>query len=110
MLFIFIIRIYKKKIGMVYYKIATNNTQPTLGARDVTPSLTLLTLDAALVIDRFDNMDSLELVRFSPVGGRPLPECTWQAPGFTLEGDLLTFETGAKSPKLGLHSKYLKTI
>lgn len=57
------------------YKSRTANTQPTLGVNEVTPSLTLLTLDAALVIDKLESMDSFELVRFSiPEGGRPEDE------------------------------------
>lgn len=52
-------------------------------------------------------MDSLELARLMPVGGRPGPECTTQAPGLYLEGDLLILDIGAKSPKFGRQSKYL---
>jgi hypothetical protein len=74
----------------------------------LTPSLTLLTLEAALVLEAKDVIDSFELARFSPLGGNPGPEeCTMQAPGLCLDGDLLTLEMGAKSPKCGRHSKYL---
>lgn len=55
-------------------------------------------------------MDSLELERLSiPEGGNPHDEeWTWQEFGFIFEGDLLTFVAGAKRPKFGRHSKYLK--
>lgn len=48
------------------------NTQPTFEVNEVTPNLTLLTLEDALVTDKFDNIDSFELVLFRmPVGGNP---------------------------------------
>lgn len=55
-------------------------------------------------------MDSFEFVRLSiPLGGRPEDdEWTWHAFGFIFDGDLLTLLTGAKRPKFGRQSKYLK--
>ena len=76
----------------------------------MTPSLTLRTLDAALVFEAKDVIDSLELVLFKPEGGSPGPECTTQAEGLYFEGDLLTLEIGAKRPKFGRHSKYLQEV
>lgn len=64
--------------------------------------------DAALVIEDKETIDSFELALLNPVGGKPPPGCTWQELGLILLGDLLTFDGGAKSPKLGRHSKYLR--
>ena len=75
---------------------------------DVTPSLTLLMPEAALVVDAPESIDSLELALLTPDGGSPRLGCTAQLPGLRLEGDLLTFETGAKRPKFGRHWKYLR--
>lgn len=93
---------------MVLLQIFKSNPQPTFGVKDVTPNLTLLTPDVVLVLEVIDVIDSLELVLFNPDGGKPDPECTTQAPGLCLDGDLLTLEIGANNPKFGRHSKYLK--
>lgn len=67
--------------------------QPTFGVREVTPNLTLRTLDAALVKDAIEFMDSFEFARLIPVD-----ECTTHAPGLCFDGDLLTFVRGANKP------------
>lgn len=94
---------------MIELKKMINNTQPTLvGLNELTPSLTLLALDAALVNDKLELIDSFEPALLNPDGGIPGPECITQEPGLCFDGDLLTFETGANKPKFGRHSKYLK--
>lgn len=75
---------------------------PTLaGLSDVTPSLTLRTLDVALVIDVIDVMDSLDPVRLSEGVVVPLLCTTHWAAGLRLDGDLLTFANGANKLNFG---------
>lgn len=80
-------------------KKSTNNTQPTLvGLNEFTPSLTLLALDAALVNDKLELIDSFEPALLNPDGGIPCAECTTHVPGLCFDGDLLTFDIGENSP------------
>lgn len=68
-----------------------DNTQPTCGVREVTPSLTLRALDAVLVMEEvIDVIDSFEPALLIPEGGSPDPECIIQLPGLYFRGDLLT--------------------
>lgn len=75
---------------------------PTLaGLSDVTPSLTLRTLDVALVIDVIDVIDSLDPVRLREGVVVPLLCTTHWAAGLRLDGDLLTLANGANKPNFG---------
>lgn len=67
--------------------------QPTFGVREFTPNLTLRTLDATLVKDAIEFIDSLEPALLIPAG-----ECITHAPGLCFDGDLLTFVIGANKP------------
>lgn len=81
-----------------YISKSTYKQHTFVGDKEVTPSLTLLTLEAALVIEILEFKDSFEPVLLKPDGGIPGPECTTQEPGLRLDGDLLTLEIGANKP------------